>query len=218
MNIYKFALKTLIVIATWGTIAAIHAAPVTYNFGGSGGTAGSYVFSAGGVSVTVTATSWDGSAWRTASVGRYSEGLGVSNSSGWDANSPQHATDNNGWDDYLVFQFSEPVDVGSVYLGWVSNDSDFRYWIGNTQSDVRTTAGGTGVSGGSSPNLYNINGGDLTGTYFSIAASLTSSNDYFKVKKLTFERVPSVPDEGATAALLGLGLLGVLALRRRGSA
>jgi hypothetical protein len=214
-NLIRNLVRSVVLVCA--TAAPLLAVPFNFNFGGSGGTASSYAFTSGALNVTVTASAWDGSAWRSASVGRYSAGLGVTNSSGSDNGSPQHATDANGWNDYLIFHFSASVDVSSVLLGWVNNDSDFRYWIGNTLTDVRTTTGGIAVSGGSSPNWYSINGGNLVGTYFSIAANPSQSNDYFKVKKVYGDYTTSVPDDSGTFALLGIGIVGVTALRRRRS-
>jgi hypothetical protein len=60
----------------------------------------------------------------------YSGGLGVTNpyeSSG----SPNHAVDNAGKDDMVVFQFQDASYIAlSLYLGWVNSDSDLDVWIG----------------------------------------------------------------------------------------
>jgi hypothetical protein len=201
--------------------AAAHAVTTTFDFTGNGGTAGSYMFTAGGLGLTVTATSyntvtntWDSSAL----VGQYSGGLGVTNSqkvSGvWkDINSPQHSLDNNGWKDLLLFQFSLPVDVDSLSIGWYSGDDDFRYTIGSTLNSVKVLTG-SGVSGVGLGN-YTINGANTYGSYFSVAAGKTSSetNDYFKVSKLKVTY--NVPDQGSTLVLTSLASIGLLALRRR---
>lgn len=210
MKFLPFSLKHLgMLCAAFASLATVRAVPVTFNFDGSGGLAPSYVFNSGGVSVTVTAASWDGSLWRSASVGQYSGGLGVTNSSGSDGGSPQHAVDNNGWKDYLILQFSGVVDVGSVALGWVSGDSDFTYRIGGSLTSVRSTVGGTSVNGGSSSASYSINAGNTADTFFSLAANPGGSNDYFKLNAVTVDTTTRVPDHGSTVVLLGVALVGL---------
>ena len=218
----SFRFPAVALAALLASISA-HAVTTTFNFTGGGGTAGSYVFTSGALSVTVTATAFNPSTstWDTSAlVGRYSGGLGVTNSQkisgvAQDTNSPQHSLDNNGWKDLLVFQFSLPVDVDALSVGWYYNDDDFRYTIGSTYNSVKVLTG-SGVTGTGLGNYW-INGSNTVGSYFSVAAgqSSTEYNDYFKVSGLTVTY--RVPDQGSTLVLAGLAMLGVAAFQKRRS-
>ncbi len=80
--------------------------------------------------VTATATAWSstgtGGALQSAYIGEYgSSGMGVTNNTGIDAASPQHAVDNSGAVDSVLFSFGSKVNVDSMTVGWVSGDSDY---------------------------------------------------------------------------------------------
>jgi hypothetical protein len=85
-----------------------------------------------------------------------SSGLGVRNndcygysnctggSSGRDANegsSPEHAIDNNGRVDSMLFSFTDKVNLTSFTAGWVSTDSDFTVMAYTGTSDPAGLAG-----------------------------------------------------------------------------
>jgi hypothetical protein len=200
--------------------ASAHAASYTFNLGGNGGNGsiGSTLnFNSADLSVSVKAYAWNGSGFINAAVGQWSPGLGVIN--GRSDNS--HAVDNQGYIDFLVFQFSQSIDVNRLYLGWVSGDSDFRYWVNDTGLPGSPTTGGINVGGGSLPAWYNINPTDTFGSYFVISARPTgTANDAFKVKTLKVDTrdVPRVPDGGTTALLTALGLTALAAFRKRSRA
>ncbi|MBM3883512.1 MAG: DUF2341 domain-containing protein, partial [Verrucomicrobia bacterium] len=89
-------------------------------------------FTVGNVSVRASAFSRsksDGS-WATAYLGRYSGGLGVTDTSE-SGSSNSHTVDNIGRDNFVLFEFSQPIIVDRVYLGYVATDSDLTAWIGN---------------------------------------------------------------------------------------
>ncbi|HEX4997384.1 MAG TPA: PEP-CTERM sorting domain-containing protein [Terriglobia bacterium] len=68
--------------------------------------------------------------FEVAYLGQYSGGLGVTNDTE-DTGSPNHAVDNIGRDDLIVFQFdSNSYIASSLVLGWVDGDSDLDVWIG----------------------------------------------------------------------------------------
>src|SRR5262249_10640502 len=85
--------------------------PGTFNFGGSSSACNNRVFySDNGVKVTVTAFSKSGTTWSQASIGQYSGGLGVT-APGETTSAPQHTLDNDGAQEYLLFQFSDSVII-----------------------------------------------------------------------------------------------------------
>lgn len=172
-----------------------------------------------GVSATATAwTTTDGTAsgFYASYLGQYSGGLGVTNS-----NNEHHRVDNGGYKDFVLFSFNQSVILDKVVLGSISGDSDLQVWIGNSSTAAGLFVGSSeinnsGISSGS--RTADINAGDLVGQYILIGAKLSSSDDAFKIKKLYFDKSSqsqSTPDSGATAALLGLGLLGLAAARKR---
>ena len=153
-------------------------------------------------------------------LGQFSSGLGVE----WNGDG-SHTLDNAGPDNYMLFSFNKVVKLTEVEIGYVSGDSDIQVWFGNA-------AGATGANvdfilanapseidgGGSSPSTATITGGN-TGQYILIGGELGETNDGVKIKSLTFmvdDNTPhNTPDSGATVALLGLGLLGLAAARKR---
>ncbi len=198
-----------------GLISSASAA--TFSFGGGAGDGvgtNTMNFSSTPVGTTVSVTAWttsNQSTFSQVSVGQYSGGLGVKNSSG-DA----HTVDNSGNIDMLLFAFSGPVTLTNLSIGYVSGDSDFKYWVGNT-NNVATLFGssGTVVNGGSNPASYGISGG---GNYLLVSAKPGDWNDSFKLSGLTFttnSNIPGTPDAGSTLAIFGLALAGLAAAKRR---
>lgn len=200
------------------------------NVGGSDNT---IKYTAGGLSIEATA--WSrlnfGPAFSQSKLIRYSGGLGVEadafrNSSGtwvYDTGTPQHSIDNSQSYDYVFLSFSSSIVLDKVNIGWVSGDSDFQLWIGTNilaPSGFGTfpfTESNTVTNG----NIRNadVNAGGFVGNSILIAASTISpyntGKDYFKLKGLTFDVPPSVPDSGSTFMLLGAGLLLAAILRRK---
>jgi hypothetical protein len=118
----------------------------SWNFTGSTGTncvtsgkttcadpGNSMTFTASGaVSVTVTAWYLNGSKLQSATLGQYSSGLGVC-FPGENCSSSNQQLDNKGNDEFLLFQFSAPIDPTSIN---VKSPSDgglaVSYWLGST--------------------------------------------------------------------------------------
>ncbi len=161
-----------------------------------------------GVAVKVSAFSRikSSGAWSTAWAGLYGSGLGVTDSSEGDGSSNRHTVDNIDRDNYLLFEFSEPVIVNRVFLGYVVSDSDLTAWIGNfadpfnnhlTLSDGLLAGFGfseenTTTSTGS--RWADLNSGEVVGNALVIAAWLgdTTPEDQFKLNKLDICR-PNQP-------------------------
>jgi len=218
-------MKTSNLLSVLGLSLALasSASAITFNFAsGNSGLTSSKTYTVDGLTVTVTAHSWTGSAWdANAKVGQYSGGgLGVTNS----GNDGSHTVDSSGWIDYLKFAFTPtPADVNSLSIGYESNDadSDFRYWLNN--SGVLSSTGGTAVNG-NGPGTYNIAlGSNTEWNYLIVAADRDNTgrdNNEFKISGLTVTttpRVPTneVPDAGSTLVLFVLGLMGLVGLRKR---
>ena len=191
----------------------------SFNFNGSSSGAGTYgnvrSYTDNGVSVKVSAFSRDdgNGEWNTAYLGAFSGGLGVTNR-GESGSGSSHTVDNNGQDDYVLFEFNEAVTVDSAYLGYVVNDSDMSVWIGTvdgafdshlTLSDsVLSAMGFTEISNTSSSGarLADLNADEQTGNILIIAAKTTDSNDYFKIQHLSVQVKESVCDSGECAPII----------------
>lgn len=241
--------------ATALTLAAITSSPAyaanidllggTVN-GSSYGNSITYNTVIGGQNVSLKVTAWSittGASPKVtaAKVVQYSGGLGITNSNGsTDVGSPEHAIDNEGWYDFLLLQFSTPVDVNGFHIGWEQTDTDATVRYGNVNGAFPSLVnmsqtnfnnllpGSVQIPGGDSigdrsipvPNEYNV---------WTIGAStvldMTSCGrydkyctpkpiyDYFKVDSLKVTN--AVPEPGTwMMMILGIGFAGV-AMRRR---
>lgn len=165
-------------------------------------------------------------------IARWSgSGIGVENQ-----NSPQHAVDNSSGDyDALLFSFNKVVDVSKLGIGWYQTDADVSLlaytgitpFAGNLNGFGSNWAAllsnGWSVVGNYNRNgtgTFNVNPVDVKSQYWLVGAynsafggSLSQKNDYFKLNSITFEAV-KVP-ESSTLWLLAMGLVGLVAARRR---
>jgi hypothetical protein len=209
---------------------------------GSGYTLG-YTFTDPGSGISVTATAWgltgNGlTTFQTAQVARTAYGLGSCNTGDGTCTGNVQRVDNVGQLDFILFQFSAPVDLKGIVIdpGGTSFDRDASYWVGNTADNLRNILPGKGLLGlsglgfGNQQNVSNsagssaltlfLAGDSVTSLLFGTQAALTtcstgSSNncDRFYIKSLIDDAVQT-PEPG-TLFLLGSGLVGVAAFGRR---
>ncbi len=178
--------------------------PATLEFTGSSSTDGPdgniRTFSDGSLSVKVSAFSRDKSsgAWETAYLGLFGSGLGVTDRSEGSGGGDSHTVDNIGRDNYVLFEFSEPVVIDRAYLGYVVGDSDLTAWVGtfadpfnNHLSLNDAVLGAFGftednTTTSSSARWADLNAGAVVGNALVIAAWLGDSTpeDRFKIRKL----------------------------------
>ena len=109
----------------------------TYTFKGCSATDGPdgnlLSFKANGIALHASAFSQDkitgvfSSAW----LGNYSGGLGVTDKKEGSGGSSSHTVDNQGQNNFVVFEFATDVIVDKAYLSYVTADSDIKIWIGH---------------------------------------------------------------------------------------
>jgi hypothetical protein len=162
-------------------------------------------------------------------LGLYSGGLGVSGGND-STSSPNHALDNVGVNDLILFEFAAGgYNPKSVTIGWKQGDADIQIWVGGPNSAglnlTNACAGGNcdiselASLGFSVPALQytdlavgvpRLLSTTLTGRYLLVAARFEGGeisggdDDYMKISGLV-AKVSRVP-EPATAGLLLLAL------------
>lgn len=190
--------------------------PATFTFSGSSSTTGSAgnirTFSVSGTSVRASAFSRknSGGAWNTAYLGLYSPGLGVTDGS---ESGSAHKVDNGGYrDNYVLFEFSQPVLIDKAYLTYIGDDSDLQAWVGTkvdpynnhqTLSDsfLSSLLGETNFGTGTPDTRWaDLNNGAVMGNVLVIAAKTSDTNDAFKINKLTIACDPPPPPPASCVA------------------
>ena len=246
-------LKRLAAIALLSGILTAYSTPseavlITWDFSsgsstpsapfGSGYTTG-YTFTAGGITATVTAWGLTGNSlttFQTAQVIRTAYGLGSCNQGEGVNCTSNPRVDNVGQLEFLLFQFSAPVDLKQIVIdpGGTLFDRDVSYRVGNMTGSL-AGVGLSGLSGlgfsspqnvgntaGSSAVTFSLTGASVTSLLFGTQAALTTCStsttnpgcDRFYIKSLTDDPPAATPEPG-TLLLLGSGLVGVAAFGRR---
>lgn len=174
--------------------------------------------SAGGLSATASAISAANATTASiaASTAYYSGGLGAT-SSGELLTSPQHAVDNNGVIESVLFSFAdgapgssyaEKVNLSSVSFGWAYGDSDFSVYaytgagsaspIGRTYTNLTSNGwtlighyngGSAGAAHAIANSVYSSHW--LVGAYNGVGGALDTGDDYFKIASLAGTACPS---------------------------
>lgn len=223
---------------------SMQAATLTYDFRSGSSTpstsaggvnyGNSYTFTVGGVSVVATGWGLTGGAsnntFQTGYVGRYSTGIGVCNQEE-SCVDPAHQVDNDGQLDFMLFQFSKPVDPLSIVIDPAGTyDRDVTYYTGNTTNPLNLS--GVTLAGLSSLGLVGpthdastISGDPRTVSLTSpfvntvlfgariYGSGADSFEDRFKIASLTAET-----PEPATLGLSGLAILALGMVQRRRAA
>jgi len=195
----------------------------------------------GGPSVTVTG--WSSATSGGGLTQGYIEswsGVGVQYVSS-ETSAPNHALDNNGHFESVLLDFgSAKVNLDAVNLGYTNNDSDFfvlaytgtgapSLGISSYASMTGWTLvgnypnAGTGVEALNSGSIYSsfwlIGAGAVSGT--SVGYGGNNYYDYMKVASVGGAAKPNTPGgsvpEPGSLALAGLGVLGLIGMRRRKS-
>ncbi len=197
----------------------------TLNLEGSSslsGTAGNIrTFTINGVSVKASAFSrvkGAGGAWSTAFLGQYGGGLGVTDGSEGDGSGNSHTMDNIDRDNYVLFEFSQPVVLNSASLGYVVSDSDITAWIGTFadpfNNHLNLSDAVLGGFGFTEDNLTDIvgtrtvdlNAGEVSGNAIILAAwpGDVTPEDQVKIRLLEFcTRGVCVTNPPATGSICG---------------
>lgn len=203
--------------------------------GGSVVDSSTRTFTSNGVTATATALSYTGGNnefFEVSKLGQYgSAGLGVTNKHE-DGSSPGHRVDNFENNDYILFTFDNLVDVTSIQIASIVDDSDVSYWVGNltpngdpeiSYSDLASIGFGNEQMDNVSGN-YNSRSVDINSPISGVNAIIfgarrdqtwTSNSDYidqFKVKHL---KATVVIPEPSTVLLSFLGVVGICFRRRR---
>lgn len=221
------ALSTGFAMEAFAVPVQIKLAPTTAGY------VSSFYYTSSEANVTVTGWSNKSTGDRSIAqdqIARWAgSGLGVENK-----NSPEHAVDNSSTKDYdaLLFSFDKVVDVSKLGIGWYDKDADVSLlaytgttpFSGSLSGNWATLlSSGWSVVGNYNRNgtgEFSVNPGDTAAKYWLVGAynsafggKLSKNNDFFKLNSITIEAV-NVPESGSLV-LLALGLIGLVATRRR---
>ena len=197
-----------------------------------------YGFTVDGITVSVSGWGLTGNSMTTfqaAQVLSTAYGLGSCNQGEGVNCTGDPRLDNVGQREFLLFQFSAPVDLKQIVIDPKDTfDRDVSYWVGNYQTGGLAGVGLLGLSGlgfGDQQNVSNntassaltlsLTGNSVTSLLFGAQAALTtcttgSTNncDRFYIRSLTDDAPVATPEPG-TLFLLGSGLVGAAAFGRR---
>lgn len=154
---------------------------------------------------------------------------------------PNHAVDNsplNATPDLVLLKFDTAVALGSVNIGYAGGspvDADFTLMayngatptiLGKNATNLNTGWALVENSAGSTTGVRAVNAGNVVSSWWLISAysssygggSLDAVSDYFKLLAVSSKDInppgSKVPEPGSLA-LLGVGLLGLMGVRRK---
>jgi len=195
----------------------------------------SILFSASPSGPSIKATAWyvngttGSSTLQKATLGQYSQGLGVCYP-GENCTNPDHQTDNNAFDEYVLFEFSAPVDPSTVHITSTNGgDLDVSYWLGGNAGQNMNLSGLTTASlsslgfGAINDNLgtaigsrdVSLTGGLPSGSVNAIlfGAKSGDNDDYFKIGSMG-GTASAVPEPSSVILLFTVAALGLKLGRR----
>ena len=155
----------------------------------------------------------------------------VDNATG-QALTPDHAMDNEGAMEGMLFTFGSNMTMGQVDIGWSSNDNDLTLYAytGSSVADITSTitgktfstmTGWTKIGDFPSSSDPRVTTNTTYSRYWLVTPGSTSDKlDYVKIAGVTATTQPVTPPppavpEPASLALIGTALAGMVAVRRR---
>lgn len=236
-----------VAIVCSGLIGSAVASPITWNtISGSGactsGIGNSCTFTGNDgevlkASAYATNNNNGTGAFKKATLTIWDGGLGVKNPDSWnEGSSPNHAVDNKGRDDLVVFEYVYPTDFitygfTGFEIGWRNSDSDISVWIGGDSLSTNYNFTGKKFSDLASLGFtkFDFNNvpintlqslTNVAGHYLIIAPKVNGGdNDFFKISQIggemTSTRIPlaEIPEPN-NIALIGIALISLWATRR----
>ncbi|MCB1947510.1 hypothetical protein [Nitrosomonas sp.] len=227
-------LMTTIIILNLGLASTVSANPITWDVDSgsaicSGGVGNSCVFNENGHALMARAystTNNSGSGvFEKATLTAWSGGLGVKNPDQNNENSsPHHALDDDGRDELIVFENSDPgFSFTGFEIGWRHNDSDLSVWIGSLTAGYDFTGvrfsdlsglGFTNSYYGNVP-INTLNSLDqVPGNYLIIAPASDSNSEYVKISQISGE-LPNRVSEPNILMLFVISWLSLWISRKR---
>jgi len=236
-----FKRKTFIVAALIAffamSVGPASAAPLTFDvtgFAGLGSLGNTLTFSQSGVTLNLTGWGYTYSALDNAfekgALGQWGVGVGVCNAAeGASCQVPEHQVDDSGPRDWVLFLFSEPVDVQTVVVDpYGVFDRDVRYFVGTVSSPLdltgKTYADLVGLgflspfddtsTPSDEPRAVAITGGGFGNAllFGPLVGGEADGSDEFKITSVS---VQTVPDAGSSMLLLGTALAALAGYARR---
>lgn len=203
-----FQTMTAALALTVASVSAASAATATFDFTGRSGYApysASYTFSDHDLDLTVSAAATpDGRHFaKNPLIGKWHTGLGILNGPLDD----NHMLDGRGWDEFMIFSFSKPLDrIDTISFSHVDRNDRFTLW-GNDGAGWSRVLGGTEVPLNGFPSTYTF-GENFAGSLFAVGAEGPHDNYKIAGMSVSYGDIAPIPLP-AGGLLLVTGLMGL---------